>query len=152
MPILKKIKKKKRRLTLSQNKDISIEDLKHRKERLKKEIDSLESNMDDSFTKVKKNTIGSVSLSSGIKKNPFKAVGLSVLVGIAIGFTGKKSPKKSVQNNNKYGFGTLLWDEMKRLAARRATEYITTFVDSEITPRVLQKFDKHDNNTTKKDR
>ena len=150
-PIVKMIKQKKERLNLSQNKDISIEDLKHRKERLKKEIEGLESEMDKSFTKVKENTFGSLKMVSRIKRNPFKAVGIAVIVGAAIGLTGRKSPKKPSQGKDKYGFGALLLDELKRLAARRATEYISTIVDSEITPRVLHKFDKSEKGKTKTD-
>lgn len=105
--------------------------------------------MDKSFTKVKENTFGSLNPVSGIKKNPFKAVGIALLAGVAFGLAGRKSTKKTSQHSDRYGFGTLLFDEMKRLAVRRATEYISTFVDSEITPRVLRKFDTNENNTTK---
>jgi ElaB/YqjD/DUF883 family membrane-anchored ribosome-binding protein len=149
--MLKIIRKKRQRLILKQNKDISIEDLKHRKERLKKEIENLESDMDKSFTKVKENTFGSFKPVSAIKNNPFKAVGIAVITGIAFGLTGKKKTKKSSQRSDKYGFGGLLLDELKRLAARRATEYVSAFIDSQITPRVHQKFDKNEKSKTKTD-
>lgn len=107
--------------------------------------------MDKSFTKVKENTFGSLNPVSGIKKYPFKAVGIAVLAGAVFGLTGRKSTKKTSQRNDKYGFGTLFLEEMKRLAVRRATEYISTIIDSEITPRVHRKFDKNEKSTTKTD-
>lgn len=107
--------------------------------------------MDKSFTKVKESTFESLNLLSAIKKSPFKAIGVAVISGVVVGLAGRKSKRKSSQRNDKYGFGGLILDELKRLAARRTTEYISAFIDSEITPRVHRKFDKNENSTTKTD-
>ena len=71
-----------------------------------------------------------------IKKNPFKAVGTSVLVGVALGLMGKEKSSNgetSGRNSHKEKLFDLLFDEVKRVAARKAATYLSDLVDERIS-------------------
>ncbi|MGF1671659.1 MAG: hypothetical protein ACFCU6_14530 [Balneolaceae bacterium] len=142
---------KKKRKVLSDNRYISIEELRLRKDKLKKDISGIESSLDQSFTKLKNNTIGSFDILSKIKKKPFKSVGTALIMGLVIGLAGRKKSRKRENRAPRYGFNNMIMDELKRMAARKATEYITHIVDSEVVPRIRKKDEKRENVKTNND-
>ena len=108
--------------------------MKRRKERLKQELQTLESGIDNSFTKVKRNTLKSLDVSQHIRNHPYKALGLAVLAGFAAGFSGRGKKDGKEGNDSKYSFRNLFVDELKRVAARHATDYISGLIDSRLKP------------------
>lgn len=101
---------------------------------MKQEIQNLESGIDNSFTKVKENTLESLDVSQRIRNHPYKAMGIAILAGFTAGITGRSKRGGKQENEGRYGFKNLFLDELKRIAARHATDYISRLVDSRLMP------------------
>lgn len=112
-----------------QNSDVSMKEIKARKEKLDREIDELEQRLETRMGKVQRTVLGTLQPLSAIRDNPFKAVGTAVLVGFIFGLPRRS---KSGSGSAKSRFHTLLFDELKRIAARKAVEYTSDFVDEKI--------------------
>lgn len=121
----------------------SIEEIQVRKERLKNELEAIETKYAAKIGGVKRMVDGSLKPAQKIRRNPLKSVGYAVLIGIAVGLLrSKDSSKKENQDKSiesgesKVGFRSLLMDEMKRLAARKAMVLVSDMVDKEVIPRI----------------
>ncbi len=108
--------------------------MKRRKERLKQELQTLESGIDNSFTKVKRNTLKSLDVSQHIRNHPYKAIGIAILAGFTAGISGRSKKGSKHGNEGRHGFRNLFLDELKRVAARHATDYISRLIDSRLMP------------------
>lgn len=129
---LKKLKGK----PLSKNKNISMADIRKRKKKLEDDLDLLEDDFEDRISSVQKKVLGPLQPINLIKENPFKAVGTSVLVGVALGLMGKEKSsgeKKSVDDSQKEKLFELLFNEVKRVAARKAATYLSDLIDERIS-------------------
>lgn len=115
---------------MKQTESITMEEIKARKEKLEKEIHQLENDFETRVGKVQRTLSGTFHPLSAIKKHPFKAVGTAVLVGFVLGLPRMR---KSTSKNSRYGLSALLFDELKRLAARKAVEFTSEFVDEKIS-------------------
>lgn len=121
----------------------SIEEIQIRKERLKSELEAIETKYAAKIGGVKRMVNGSLKPAQKIRRNPLKAVGYAVLVGVAIGLVRskgsskkKKQEKSSQSGDSKVRFRSMLMDELKRLAARKAMVIVSEMVDKEVIPRI----------------
>lgn len=125
---------------MSKNKSLSASELRERKEKLKREVNQIEEKYSEKITSAKNTVNRTLKPISTIRENPFKAVGIAVVIGALTGITGrKKSSKKSDSDDSGTGFSSLLMGELKRLAARKAMVYVSDIVDQEIMPRIRRK-------------
>ena len=107
------------------------------KEELKEEIRNLESGFELRVKKTKERVMGTLKPVKQIKKNPFIAVGAAVGIGLLIGLMGR-SKKRSYHSAPqavppKDGISSLLLSELKHLAARKATLYLSDLIDQKIS-------------------
>lgn len=116
-------------------------DFRKRKTRLQDDLELLEGSFENRFNKAKKSVLGSFKPVETIKKRPFQAVALSVAAGLVIGLSGKKKRKKRSSpetqtesySSGSAGFTSLLFDEVKRIAAQRAASYISEMMDQKLS-------------------
>lgn len=126
---------------MSEHKKSSIEEIQVRKERLKNELDAIETKYAAKIGGVKRLVNGSMEPAKNIRRNPLKSVGYAVLIGFAVGLVrSKKSSKKKRRQNHSgestVGLTSLLMSEFKRLAARKAMVFVSEMVDKEVIPRL----------------
>lgn len=120
---------------------LSMSDFRKRKTRLQDDLELLEGSFENRFKKAKKNVLGSFNPVESIKKRPFRALTLSVAAGIVIGLSGKKKRKKRTSSETESenyspgspGFTSMLFDEVKRIAAQRAASYISEMMDQKLS-------------------
>lgn len=112
-------------------------DIRVRKKQLKDDLDLLEDGFQNRYSKAKGNFLGAMKPLEIVKKNPVKAVGVAFVAGLAAGLA---KPKRSSNKNDSSGtsssgsgFTSLMFDELKRLAARRTAQYVTELIDNKIT-------------------
>lgn len=121
----------------------SIEEIQLRKERLKNELEAIETKYAAKIGGVKRMVNGSLKPAQKIRRNPLKSVGYAVLLGLAVGLVRSKgsSKKKDQDKNSQSGdtkvyFRSMLMNELKRLAARKAMVLVSEMVDKEVIPRI----------------
>lgn len=110
-----------------------------RKTRLKDDLDLLEQSFEKRYSKFQINALGSFKPVEFIRKRPLQVVGAVLFLGLAISFTRRK--KGSSGNGNDTvsyskkspSFTGIVYDEMKRIAARRAASYMSEWIDQKIT-------------------
>lgn len=111
-------------------------DIKRRKRKLEDDLELLEGDFEHRISSAQRKFLGPFQPVEYIKKNPFKAVGTSVLVGVALGLMGKEKSSNgetSGRNSHKEKLFDLLFDEVKRVAARKAATYLSDLVDERIS-------------------
>lgn len=119
-------------------------DIRLRKQQLKDDLDVLEGNFEERIRSARTNLLKSVNLYEPIRKKPLKVVGMAIAAGLIVGLSRRKKNRKKTRNIDHrpvgyeeysapevpvIGFRTLLADEIKRIAARRAALYISEIVD-----------------------
>lgn len=118
------------------SKEKSVSDIKARKADLEKEIKRLENKFAKKTERVKKRVDSTMKPIQRIKKRPFVAVSFAVLTGFVLGSgTGGRRRKNSTANKSD-SLTSLITVELKKLAARRAIELISDYVDTELIPRL----------------
>lgn len=113
-------------------------DIRKRKKKLEDDLELLEGDFENRISSAKKKILGPLQPIELVKKNPFKAVGTSILLGAAIGLMGKEkssSETASVENSHKEKLFDLLFNEVKRVAARKAATYLSKLIDEKISSR-----------------
>jgi len=110
-------------------------DIRLRKTRLQDDLDLLEQSFENRFSKAKKSMLGSVQPVEFIKKRPLQMFGAALVVGLALSLTRRKKSKSSDTESSMRSpaFTGILYDEMKRIAARRAASYMSEWIDQKIT-------------------
>lgn len=129
---------------MSDHKKSNIQEIQIRKERLQNELDAIETKYAAKIGGVKRMLNGSLKPAQKIRRNPLKAVGYAVLVGFSVGLLRKKKSSKKKKNKqaqdhsgeSNVGFTSLLMNELKRLAARKAMVLVSEMVDKEVIPRI----------------
>lgn len=123
---------------MSKRKDWSLHEINARKEELQDEITQIENKYTQKVTKIERRIKSTLKPVKTIRKKPLKALGVSIALGFLIGISGRKKSKSDPVVNNSVasepGFTSLLMNELKRLAARRAMVYITDIVDQKVIP------------------
>ena len=113
-----------------------MSDIIQQKNRLKDDLELLEGSFENRITSLKNNIFGSIKPVSLIRKKPFHAIGLALFTGVALGLARKKkgsSSGNSDSSSSRLKFTGLLLDEVKRIAARRAADYISEFVEQKMS-------------------
>lgn len=111
-------------------------DIRKRKKKLEDDLELLEDDFEHRISNAQKKLLGPLKPIDYIKNNPFKAVGTSVLLGVALGMVGNsKSSDGEVSSDNihKEKLFDLLFSEVKRVAARKAASYLSDFIDEKIS-------------------
>jgi|GEM_PF-969459 len=119
---------------------LSMADFRKRKIRLQDDLELLEGSFENRFKKARKSLLGSFKPVETIKKRPLQTVALSVAAGVVLGLSSKKRTKKrsGSGNNSEHSssrsvsFTSLLYDEVKRIAAQRAASYISEMMDKKL--------------------
>lgn len=131
----KKILKPKKANPLSSKNNTTLKELEQRKKRIETELNQIHHNLDNSFNNVKASLIRSIDPSDRIRKKPLKSLGIVVITGFAIGLM-KGRRKRSVENgrvlHQKSGIANLMFDEVRRLAARKAALYFLDLVEANL--------------------
>lgn len=113
-----------------------MQEIRLRKAKLKDDLDLLESGFENRISKVNALMPGHLNPVKTIQKHPFKSVGIAVLFGTIAGMmTGSKSKNKSADQgspSSKDGFTSLVFGELKRVAAYRAASYITDLLENKM--------------------
>ncbi|MEX0661166.1 MAG: DUF883 C-terminal domain-containing protein [Balneolaceae bacterium] len=127
---------------MSDHQKSNIEEIQVRKERLKNELEIIEKKYAAKIGGVKSAVDGSLKPAQTIRRNPLKAVGYAVLVGFTVGLLKNSRSSKQKKHKNDHsgesriGLTSLLVDELKRLAARKAMVFVSDIVDNEVIPRI----------------
>lgn len=111
----------------------SIKELEQRKRRIETELNQIHNNLDDSVNKMKDSVLSVLIPAEKIRKNPFKSIGIAFVTGLVFGLP-KLRKKTGSRSHEQYstkspGLTSLVLDEFKRIAARRAVQYVMDAVD-----------------------
>lgn len=128
---------------MSKNKH-QVKEIQLRKQKLQQEIDQIEDKYSSKATKVSKGIQNTLKPIQTIRDNPLKSLGISIAIGVVLGFSGrsKRSSSKSKSDDGNSsgkgdsGFSSLLMSELKRMAAKRAMMYISDIVDRKVMPEI----------------
>lgn len=112
-------------------------DIRKRKKNLEDDLELLEGNIENRISGVRKKVLGTLQPIEVIKRNPIKSVGTSIILGFAIGMLGheKSTGEHEVSNPHKEKLTSLLFSEIKRVAARKAASYLSEFIDERMSSR-----------------
>ncbi len=112
-------------------------EIRLRKTRLQDDLDLLEQSFENRYSKFQNSALGSLKPVEFIKKRPLQVVGTVLFLGLAFSFTRRK---KGSSGNDTAGYSKkspsftgIVYDEMKRIAARRAASYMSEWIDQKIT-------------------
>ena len=129
---------------MSNNKGMTMADIRLRKQQLKDDLDVLEDNFEERIRSARTNILKSVNLYEPIRKKPLRVVGMAIAAGLIVGLSRRKKTRNKSRRTDQrpveyeehssfevpaIGFRTLLADEIKRIAARRAALYISEIMD-----------------------
>lgn len=112
-----------------------MSEIRKRKKKLEDDLELLEGDFENRILSVQSKLMGTLEPLEIIKKNPFKAVGTSVVIGLAIGLIGEKKRGEGEEHTadiHKEKLVHLLLNEFKRVAARKAASYLSDFIDKKI--------------------
>lgn len=129
---------------MSKDKNLSMEQIKDRKQKLQHEVERIEQKYGSKASALENRVQSTLKPLQTIRDNPFKSVGIAIALGFLAGIAGKRKSKKTVSSGNgtmesspgHSGFSSLLMNELKRMAARRAMVYITEWVDHKVLPEI----------------
>jgi ElaB/YqjD/DUF883 family membrane-anchored ribosome-binding protein len=116
------------------SKQISMSELRERKEKLQEELDALENDIEGRISGVQKKLMGNLEPVSIIKRHPFTSVGASILAGLAIGLIGKKGKREETGDSSGVEFSRIVIDEVKKLAAKKAVQSLSDLIDQKLSP------------------
>jgi hypothetical protein len=117
----------------------NMNDVRIRKKKLKDDLELLEGNFEKRIHSTRKRIFGPLQPVSFIKNQPFFSVGIAIAAGFMLGLAKKggsqteKQPPEKSSGKDTPDFTGILFDEMKRIAARRAASYISDFVDQKLS-------------------
>jgi ElaB/YqjD/DUF883 family membrane-anchored ribosome-binding protein len=121
--------------SLNKKNKITMTEIRLRKKELKGDLDLLEGTFESRITNLRKKVTGFFQPADYIKKNPIRSVGSAVVLGIVLGLSGKKKSNRDEEGtsySNRLVFSSLLMDELKRIAARRAASYVSEMINQKI--------------------
>ncbi|MCH8549119.1 MAG: hypothetical protein LAT80_09585 [Balneolaceae bacterium] len=123
--------------------EYSLDEIKEQRERLQNEIRGLETGFSDRITKIKGELNSITTPVQKIREKPLKSVAIAAGVGFLAGILrrSRKSRKKSSAAPaapvspppSGSGFTSMLMNEMKHLAARKAMFYLSELIDRQIS-------------------
>lgn len=114
-----------------------MREIRERKEKLRGDLELLESGFENRISKVSSIVPANLNPVKAIRKHPLKSVGLSVLFGIVAGVatgSGKKksqsTEKQEPGSSSSQGFTSMVFNELKRVAAYRTATYISELLEN----------------------
>ncbi len=113
-------------------------DIRKQKKKLEDDLELLEGNIENRISGVQKKVLGTLEPIEAIKRNPFKSIGTSIIIGFAFGMLGDEkssSVEGGGSDSNKEKLAHLLFSEIKRVAARKAATYLSEFIDEKMSKR-----------------
>jgi ElaB/YqjD/DUF883 family membrane-anchored ribosome-binding protein len=128
--------------SLSNKDDISLSELKSRKKILEDELESIKVSVSSTTSDIKDDIVSSILPIERIRKQPFKSIGIAIAAGFILGLPRLRGKRIKGESVKSYGFSSMLIDELKRMAARKAMIYITDLIDDEVMPRIRKKKEK----------
>ncbi|MEX0769267.1 MAG: hypothetical protein WD035_00945 [Balneolaceae bacterium] len=118
-------------------------ELEQRKKRIEAELNQIHQDMDSSVDVMKEKVLSTVLPVKAIRKKPFKAVGIALIAGFALGLPRLRMKSRRREKNYKeergrssQGMTSLMFDEMKHIAARRAVRFFMDTVDEKLSARL----------------
>ncbi len=121
---------------LDKKNKISMQEIRLRKAKLKDDLDLLESGFENRISRINALMPGNLNPVKTIQKHPFKSVGIAVLFGTVAGMmTGSKSKNRGTEKDSTStadGFASLVFGELKRVAAYRAASYISDMLENKM--------------------
>lgn len=109
--------------------------LEQRKKQIEAELVQIQNDVDSSVDSIKERFLSSLLPVKMIHKKPFKAVGIAVLAGFTLGLPrlrlGKRR-KGTAGRRDSQGVTSLMMDELKRIAARRAVGLFVDTLDDQL--------------------
>lgn len=118
-----------------------IDDLKRKKQELEAELEVIENELDDSITRVRSDVSNKLDPMQFIRRHPWPFVGASAILGFLLAGNGsskekgataqveKKDSDKQSNGDSDRIFKPLLFNELKRMAARRLVTFASDYVD-----------------------
>jgi len=117
-----------------------MEKITAHKEELKQDIRKIEGDFKGRISNVKGTITEILHPTEQIKKYPFKAVGVALGVGLVCGLLKSSKKKRRRESQESYhptppgsGFTSLLLNELKHLAARKAIHYMSDLIDEQVS-------------------
>ena len=118
-----------------------MEKITAHKEELKQDIRKIEGDFKGRISNVKGTITEILHPTEQIKKYPFKAVGAALGVGLIVGLLRRsKRKRRKTDSQDLYhpappssGFTSLLLNELKHLAARKAIHYMSDLIDEQVS-------------------
>src|SRR5690625_1871595 len=129
---------------MSNNKGMTMADIRLRKQQLKDDLDVLEDNFEERIRSARTNILKSVNLYEPSRKKPLRVVGMAIAAGLIVGLSRRKKTRNKSRRTDQrpvaheehgsfevpaIGFTTLLADETTTIAAHRAALYISEIMD-----------------------
>lgn len=118
----------------------SLKELEQRKKRIEAELHQIQYDVDSSVDSMKERLLSTLLPVKAIQKKPFKAIGIAIIAGFALGLpkVGKfrvRRKEKSKNSGGNPGVTSLMLEEFKRIAARRAVQLFMDTVDEQLEKR-----------------
>ena len=118
------------------NRDSSADDVRQRREALKKELDELQGQIEESVGQLKGDVKTRLDVSYWIEKYPFSVAGLSVVAGFLLGMKWHSNGNVESSSARKDHY---LLSELKRAVTRKAIQRVIDLLDEKVDQ--LQKKD-----------
>lgn len=117
---------------MANEKKEKLDKIKEKKKELQAELDRIQEELDTSVDEVRSDVSHKLKPSEIIKNHPLPVVGLSVLVGFLVSYrssSSKSSGSSASGRSGGDGFTSLLLNELKKLATRKAVTAATDYLD-----------------------
>lgn len=124
----------------------SLKELEQRKKRIEAELNQIHHNLDHFANKVKDSIISKMDPSDRIRKHPFKSFGIALVAGFILGLPKIRNKSENSHGNRRPGspgLTSLMLDEFKRIAARRAVHYIMDNLDKRSSGKTTEEQGQH---------
>lgn len=106
-----------------------ISKLEEQREALKKELDDLQKQLEQTVNEVKEGVTSRADISYWIRKYPLQFLGTSFFVGLLLGIRRKSS---EIQKSESSREENILWSELKKAAIRRGVQRLMDMVDQKM--------------------
>src|SRR5690625_4095082 len=129
---------------MSNNKGMTMADIRLRKQQLKDDLDVLEDNFEERIRGARTNIHKSVNLYEPIRKKPLRVVGIAIAAGLIVRLSRRRNTRNTSRRTDQrpveyeeqcsfdvteMGFRLLLEDEINRIAGYREALYISEIMD-----------------------
>lgn len=117
-----------------------IDELEKKKRELERELREIQGELDHSLEEVRDDVSTKLDPKAMIRKHPLPIVGSAAFLGFLLGHRGPSSRRGSSGGN----FKNALFDELKKLATRKAISLATDFVEEILEEKVEEQITSSD--------